>query len=90
MTDEHLTRDEAEEIARNAAELAVERVMLRMGVDPASPEAMREFREDSAFLRRQRKGAEQVAAWTKRSIVSAVVGGFLWLLWEGFKARGGG
>lgn len=42
--------------------------------------------EDLVYLRRQREGSQQLAAWIRKGAVMAAVSGSLWALWEGLKA----
>ncbi len=65
-----------------ATQKALERVLTRIGVDHENP---LEQQEDFAFLRKQRKGAEQAGMWVKRSVLMAFVSALLWLGVEGFK-----
>ncbi len=74
-----LTADEVREIVKQT----VAEVMTTMGIEVDDP---RKMQADFLHLRKGRLGAIQIATWTKRSAVSAAMGGLLWALWEGIKA----
>lgn len=76
MSDEHANKAEVREIAREVARQTV-REMREHEVELSAQEKL--------YVRRAAHGAEQVAIWTRRAIVTAVVSGILWMLWEGFK-----
>lgn len=81
--EEPLTKDEARAIAKEAAQEAVTALLQRMGFDTTE---WLEVQQDMAFVRKQRKGSEQIAVWTKRSVIGAFLSGALWILVEGIKS----
>ncbi len=73
-----MTKDEAREIAA----LTVTETLKAMGLDPADLHATQ---ADFLYLRKSRKGAEQVATWVKRSAVGAASVGVIYAVVEGVK-----
>lgn len=65
-----------------ATQKAIERVLTRLGVDHQNP---LEMQEDMAFLRKNRKGAEQAGMWARRTILVAFLSGLIWASFEGIK-----
>lgn len=63
---------------------SVLKTLTALGVDASSPEAIVQAQVDFAYLRRSRRGAEEVAKWMKRTIVTAAVSGAGAMLWVGF------
>lgn len=84
---------EIRRIAQEAAHQAVRETLVALGINIADEDAVISAQVDFAFLRRQRRGAEEIARWTRRGVVGAGVSGLLWLLWEGLqvalRAKGG-
>lgn len=68
---------EIKQIAEEAAERAVEKTLLRLGVDPSIPEDFTAVKEDLAYLRRLRLGSEifkkQGIATLAKIVTTAVV-----------------
>jgi hypothetical protein len=50
-----------------------------------SDEEEREYQADLAWLRRQRKATEDISKWIRMGVITTVLSGVLFLLWEGFK-----
>lgn len=73
------------EIARQAAKETVAEYFNILGVDINDPEERRSLQADHAYLRRSRQGAEEIAKIVRRSAITLALGGFAWVLWEGFK-----
>ena len=44
-----------------------------------------ELQADLAWLRRQRLATEDIAMWIRRGVITTVISGVLYLLWEGLK-----
>lgn len=81
-----MTDRELEEVANAAAHKVVQELTKTlMGVDLDDPDSVREYTADLLFLRRQRKGAEEVQKWTKRSIVGIAISAIIWLLLQGLE-----
>jgi hypothetical protein len=53
-----MTDAEIKQIAEAAAEAAIEKTLLRLGVDPEDKESFVESRKDFAYLRRLRVGSD--------------------------------
>ena len=79
-----MTEDErTHRIAREAAEQAVTDTLQRLGIDEHD---WRETQQDLAYLRRFRVGSEQASRWVTRSIITTLIGGIAWAVWEAIKA----
>jgi hypothetical protein len=81
-----LTRQEAHEIAKDAAEEAVSRVFDRFGVDLGDSDSVRDFHRTLEYAGRSRKSAEEFGATIKKASVTVLIGGLLFALWWGIKA----
>ena len=80
----NLTRSQISEIATMAADRAVERTLLSLGVDIREPiEAQKDF----AALREWRESAALVKRWTVRAALTVFVGGVVSAIWIGFKHK---
>lgn len=64
---------------------AVRETLLPFGIDIHDAESLRSFQSDLEYMRRSRRGAEQVAAWTKRSAIVLCVSGIAWAVVEGLR-----
>ncbi|MDP2619863.1 MAG: hypothetical protein Q8P46_06755 [Hyphomicrobiales bacterium] len=73
------------EAAKMAAEAAVDRVLLRLGIDPQVPAEFIEVRKDLSYLRSLRQTRDAIGKTGIRTIVSVVVVGALAMLWAAFK-----
>lgn len=79
-----MTEDErTHRIAREAAEQAVTDTLQRLGIDEHD---WRETQQDLAYLRRFRTGSEQASRWVTRSVITTLIGGIAWAIWEAVKA----
>jgi hypothetical protein len=81
----NLTREEAAEIANDAAQRAVDAVMLRLGIDPHDPESLARARNNLQFLARMNRGATQVSNAIVKTCAGAAITAILWLLGVGLK-----
>lgn len=80
------TNNEKEEyIAGLAAERALERVLLRMGIDPDDKESLAEWRENLMFVARMKRGANQISGAIIKTCAGAAGAAFIWLLVQGFR-----
>ncbi|TQV80766.1 hypothetical protein [Denitrobaculum tricleocarpae] len=77
-----MNQADAHEIAAAAAEEAVERTFVRMGLDTRDP---REAQADMAYLRTQRKASERVGLALRVAVYTTAITGLLSMLWIGFK-----
>lgn len=84
-----LTEEEVRAIANSAADAAaertVEKMLVRLGMDTSDPMAMQ---QDSAWVRQARLGEVQVRRYVKRTIVTTLIAGALFLIWQGLKSIG--
>ncbi len=78
-----MQEEEARDIARQAAGLAVQEVFYRLGLFVDEPDELREYRKDFAFIRSQRRTSETIAHHVRRVAIGVVVTGFLYVLWQG-------
>ena len=74
---------EARQIAREAAGMAVQEVFYRLGLFVDEPDELRECRKDFAFMRSQRRSAEAIAHHVRRVAIGLGVTGILYVLWQG-------
>lgn len=90
------------DVAESAAEKAVHKCLVAMGLDPNNPikaqedfgimryvgEKVRdpELKEDLAWVRRARKGSEGIVGKAVLAAITIAVGGALHTLWVGFRA----
>jgi hypothetical protein len=83
-----MTDAEIREIAEAAAEAAVEKTLLRLGLDPEDSGAFAEWRKDYAYLRRLRIGSEifkrQGLTTLASVLTTAIVGAALAALYRWF------
>jgi hypothetical protein len=68
-----------EEITRKIVQEAVKATLLGLGFNLENPH---ETQADLLYLRKMRKGGEEVSRFIKKSIITATIPGFLYLLWE--------
>ncbi len=61
---------------------AVHETLSALGIDAKEPQ---ELQADFLFLRKQRKGSEELSKWVRRSILTAALGGLCYALWEGLR-----
>ena len=78
-----MQEEEARQIAREAAAMAVQEVFYRLGLFVDEPDELREYRKDFAFMRSQRRSSEAIAQNARRVAIGLVVTGLLYVLWEG-------
>ena len=79
------TTDETREIAKTAAREAVREMMITMGVDTSSPEAMIEMQKDFQSLRAWRRSVQTVQRQGIISAVGVIVVGVLGLIYMHFR-----
>jgi hypothetical protein len=78
-------QQDLEAMAERVAEKAVETFALRMGLDPEDKDALKEFRENLAFVSRMKRGANQMSGVILKTCAGAAVTAFLWMLVQGFR-----
>lgn len=75
-----MTEVEAAAIAKRAAEDAVQRLLMRLGIDTEEPESFATFRRNQQFLTEWRQNAEIVKKQGIRTVVGVLLAGALgWL-----------
>ena len=78
-----MQEEQAREIARDAAAMAVQEVFYRLGLFVDEPDELREYRKDFAFIRLQRRTSEAIAQHIRKVAIGLVVTGLLYVLWQG-------
>jgi hypothetical protein len=78
-----MTHAEIEAIAEEAAEKAVRKLLLTMGVDLSNP---LETQKDMAYLRTWRTGTQRLGWKTVATILTVAVGGTCTAIWLGLKS----
>jgi hypothetical protein len=78
-----MQEEEARQIAREAAGLAVQEVFYRLGLFVDEPEELREYRKDFAFIRAQRRTSETIAQHVRRVAIGLGVTGLIYVIWQG-------
>lgn len=73
------------EVAEKAADAAVQRIFLALGVDVTDPEAVIEMQESFAYLKRSREMSDLVMKYGVTTVITTVVGSALALLWLGLR-----
>lgn len=78
----HLTHEEVEEIATEAAERAVTRLLLTLGIDATSPDGILSAQRDFQHVHAWRKSVDTVKRQGIISAVGVIVLGVLALIWQ--------
>jgi hypothetical protein len=78
-----MQEEQAREIAREAAEMAVQEVFYRIGLFVDEPDELREYRKDFLFIRSQRRTSEAIGLHIRRVAIGVLVSGVLYVLWQG-------
>jgi outer membrane protein TolC len=84
--EDHLTKYEAQQIAKEAAEEAVKRVFDRFGVDLTSSRSVQEFQRTLDYANRSRRSADEFGVAVKRASITVLIGGLAFAFWWGIKA----
>jgi hypothetical protein len=71
-----------EDDVRAVVHEAVHETLEALGIEISNKH---ETQADFLFLRKQRRGTEELYKWVRRSIIGAALGGLCFALWEGFK-----
>lgn len=66
----NLTEQQAEALARKAANCALENLLEKLGVDTSD---FLEMQKDFAHLRQQRKASEQIGIWSRRILLGVFI-----------------
>lgn len=88
MSDDHLTKDEVDRIAEEAAHRAVRRTLRELGMDTHD---WHEAQKDAQWVRRARKGQESIrrgVAWGAATTIGAGVVYLVWWVIDSFKVQG--
>lgn len=80
---------EIQDIATAAADAAVRKLFLTMGVDTSDDKALIEMQRDFAHVRNWRKAKEKLQTVTISTAIGTLVTGLLGLLWVTLFQRGG-
>ncbi|HXV24170.1 MAG TPA: hypothetical protein VED46_07915 [Alphaproteobacteria bacterium] len=78
-----MQEEQAREIARQAAGLAVQEVFYRLGLFVDEPDELREYRKDFTFIRAQRRTSEAIAHHVRRVAIGLGVTGLIYVIWQG-------
>lgn len=71
-----------EEITRKIVHEAVNATLLGLGFNVEDPH---ETQADLLYLRKMRKGGEEISRLIKKSIITVTIPSFLYVIWEVFK-----
>lgn len=82
-----MTRAEIEIIAEVAAERAVKRTLLAVGIDANDPQSVIDHQEDAHFVRRWRESTEEVKRKGLLTLVGLFVSGLVGYLWLAFRGH---
>lgn len=85
-----MTEAEVQHLAQSAADAAVEKMLLRIGVDPENPEEFAALRADLRYARSLRTATETIKRQSIKAAVSTVVIAIVGALWTVFKWKVGG
>jgi hypothetical protein len=77
-----MTNDDLKEAIREAVRDGIDEALTKYGIDTSNPSSMQ---ADMIYLRKSRAGADEVAKWVKRSVLTVAVSGMLLALWQGIK-----
>lgn len=77
--------NEQESIAERAAQRTIEGLFLHLGIDIKDPEALKQMKEDLAFLARMGRGAREVKSVAIKTCVGSLIAGLIALLGIGIK-----
>ena len=80
-----MTREEINELAERAADEAVKRMLLALGIDATNPQAILEAQADHRFVRSWRESTEAVKQKAIRTAVGVLVTGVVGYLVVFFK-----
>lgn len=82
-----MTHDEIVVIARTSAKLAVEELLLTLGVDATDSRQVLEMQKDFAYLRSWRESINIVRTRGLATAVAVIVTGAIGLLWVVFRGH---
>lgn len=64
----------------------VRQTLLELGINVSDSDHVTEMQEDFAYLRRARKGSNEVGKWAKRGLIGTGISAAAFVGWEGLKA----
>ncbi len=64
---------------------AVREIMLTLGIDVSTPEAIKDVQADAQWTRKSRLGAEQVTKLIKRGFIGVLIPGLIYVIWLGVR-----
>lgn len=79
-----MDEDDIKRIAEEAAEQAVKKTLLALGIDITKPEAILEAQKDMQHLRAWRTSVDTIKAKGIVTAITVLVTGILGVLWLGF------
>lgn len=83
----NITREDMREVAEEAAEKAVCRMLLSLGVDANDPKAIIRFQADLLMLKRWGEAQNVVRTTGIKTLIGVLVTGTLALVWMGLRAK---
>lgn len=82
-----MTRDDVNKVAEEAAERAIGKMFLALGVDVSDPKAVIKFQDDLRFLDRWRESTEAVKRKALLTAVGVMVAGAIGYLLLAFRGH---
>ena len=77
-----MVNDKLKIIIRDAVREGIDDALTKYGVDTSSPNSMQ---ADLIHLRKARLGSDELAKWTKRSIITVAISSLVATLWSAVK-----
>jgi len=77
-----MVNNKLKETIREAVSEGIEEALTKYGVDISNPHSMQ---ADLLHLRKSRLGSDELAKWTKRSIITVAISSLLATLWNAIK-----
>lgn len=80
-----MTQEQIKDIAEQASEEAIKKMLLALGINAATPDAILAFQKDVAFMRTLRESSEAVKRKAILTVVGVFITGMIGYLWLAFK-----
>lgn len=80
-----MTREEMREIAEQASDDAIKKMLLALGINAYDPESIKAFQKDAAFTRTLRESSEAVKRKAILTAISVFVTGMIAYVWTSFR-----
>jgi hypothetical protein len=77
-----MINDKLKAIIREAVREGIDDALTKYGIDIAAPNSMQ---SDMVYLRKSRLGSDELAKWTKRSIITVAISSILATVWAAIK-----